>query len=327
MNNKNLLIELVKAESEDEVDEIIASHPLLSKDKNWEPYGGSRSNFGSIHNQQVNPIPALVEKPINSIDAILIKECRARGIDPEGPNAPRSIEEAVEKFLGIPKGDFSEIPTSKRREIAKNIQIIAEGSRTTPNIIIYDNGEGQHPYDFKNTFVSLNKENKIKIKFVQGKYNMGGSGVLPYCGERKYQLILSRKDPRLLNGRPDIYGFTLVRLHKAPQGYKQSWYEFCVDEDGEIFSFQADKLDLGLFETNFYSGTYIKLFNYDLPDRSDITLGLWRALNRYLYYPALPILLYEKREYKGHAPTKLMLGNKMRIMIDERDFFSDIYKF
>lgn len=319
MNNKDLLLKLVKADCEEDVDTIINEHPGLSKDENWKPYGGTRSNFGSIHNQQVNAIPALVEKPINSIDAILMKECRLRGIDPESPRAPATLQEAVEKFLGIPQGDFSEIPTTKRREIGKSIQIIAEGSKRNPNIIIYDNGEGQHPSDFENTFVSLTKENKIKIKFVQGKYNMGGSGVLPFCGNRKYQLIISRKHPELLNGKPDLYGFTLVRLHKAPQEYKQSWYEFCVDENGEIFSFRSDKLDLGLFETEFHSGTYIKLFGYDLPQPSNIMFDLWRSLNRYLYYSALPILLYEKREYKGHSPTKIMLGNKMRVMIDDRE--------
>jgi len=56
-----------------------------------------------------------------------------------------------------------------------------------------------------------------------------------------------------------------------------------------------------------------------LRDRSDIKLGLWRELNRYLYYPALPILLYEKRDYKGKVETKLMLGNKMRVRKDERE--------
>src|SRR3972149_9594468 len=101
MDKKTLLLELVKAESEEDVENIIQNHPVLSKEENWQPYGGTRSNFGSIHNQQVNPIPALVEKPINSIDAILIKECLLQGIDPEGSSSPKSIQEAVEKFLGI----------------------------------------------------------------------------------------------------------------------------------------------------------------------------------------------------------------------------------
>jgi len=322
MDNKALLLSLVKAESEEEVQRIINHHPLLSKDEYWKPYGGFRGNFSQIHNQQGNTIPALVEKPINSIDALLMKECQLRGIDPEIGKAPKSIQEAIEKFFGIKGGNFTEISATERRKIAENIQIIAAGSRRTPNIIVYDRGEGQHPKDFENTFVSLNKDNKLKIKFVQGQYNMGGSGVLPNCGENKYQLILSRRHPKLLNGKKDIYGFTLVRLHQVTTigVYKNSWYEFCTDKDGQIFTFPADKeLDLGLYNRTFDYGTYIKLFNYDLPNPSDITLDLWRDLNRYLYQPALPILLYESRGYKGHTPTKLMLGNRIRIMIDDRE--------
>ena len=322
MDVQDLLLKIIRATDEKEVESIICTHPILLQERNWKPYGGFRGNFSQIHNQQRNTIPALVEKPINSIDAILTKECKLRDIDPENSEAPDTIQEAIEKFFRIRRGNFSEILPTERRKIAENIQIIAEGSRQSPNIIIYDDGEGQHPYDFEDTFVSLTKDNKLKIKFVQGKYNMGGTGVLPSCGENKYQLILSRKNPKLLNGKPDLYGFTLVRLRKVTtiKEYKNSWYEFCVNEDGKVFTFSFNEdLDLGLYKRNFSTGTYIKLFHYDLPDSSDITLGLWRDLNRYLFSPALPILLYEKRGYRGHATTKVMLGNRMRVMIDDRE--------
>jgi len=321
MDNLNLLFELIKAEGEEEVTKIIEHHPVLSNDENWRPLAGDRSNSGLAHAQQANPIPALIEKPINSIDALLTKECILRGIDPEGPIAPFSIQEAVEKFYDIKGGDFSEIEDRRLREIAGNIQIIEDGTKRSPNIVIYDNGEGQHPENFERTFLYNKGENKIKIKFVQGKFNMGGTGALRFCGSEKYQLILSRRHKSLLNGKKDLYGFTLVRLHKVKSigDFKMQWYEYCVDKDGKIFAFPQNDLDIGLFRRNFQTGTYIKLFNYDLPDKSDITLGLWRALNRYLYYPAIPILLYEKRDFKGHAETKMMLGNKMRVMKDERE--------
>ncbi|MCU0651394.1 MAG: hypothetical protein MUC39_00400 [Candidatus Omnitrophica bacterium] len=324
MDSLELLTELIKAEDEKAVDKIISNHSILSKDENWKPYGGFRGNFSQIHNQQGNAIPALVEKPINSIDALLLKHCKLKGIDPESDRAPKSIDEAIEQFYGIKKDLLSELPESKRREVAESIQIIATGSRNQPNVCIYDDGEGQHPTDFENTFLSLNKDNKLKIKFVQGKYNMGSTGAIPNCGEKKYQLIISRKHPQLLNGKEDMYGFALVRLHKAigVDVYKNSWYEYCVDKDGKIFCFMTKELDVGLFKRKYISGTFIKLFNYDLPRPSDITLDLWRDLNRYLYAPALPILLYEKRfeeRGKGRTPTKPMLGNRMRIMIDDRD--------
>jgi hypothetical protein len=318
---RELFLRLASAKSEEEVQEIIDNDKVLCNDDNWKPFGGFRGNFSQIHNQQGNTIPALVEKPINSIDALLIKECKLRGIHPESNFAPKTITEAVEKFFAIKNGDFSEVSETTRRKIAENIQIIAEGSKESPNIVIYDNGEGQHPYDFEDTFLSLNKDNKLKIKFVQGKYNMGGTGVLPNCGTKKYQLILSRKHPKLLGGKPDLCGFTLVRLHKvkSTDQYKNSWYEYCVDEDGKILTFPASELELGLYNRKFKSGTYIKLFNYDLPRPSNITLDLWRDLNKYLYFSALPVLLYERREFKGKTPSKILLGNKIRIMIDERN--------
>ncbi len=82
-----LLMKLIEAEDENIVDKIIRNDPILSEDRNWKPYGGFFGNFSQIHNQQGNSIPALVGKPINSIDALLLKECKLRDIDPEGRSA------------------------------------------------------------------------------------------------------------------------------------------------------------------------------------------------------------------------------------------------
>ncbi len=323
---KGLLLKLVSASSEAEVHKIIDDDSILSKEQNWKPYGGYHGNFNTIHNQQQEPVASLVEKPVNGIDHLLLKECKLRGINPEGNRAPKSMQEAVELFFGIKKGDFSEVGGKKRRELATNILIIAEGSRERPNIVVVDAGEGQPPSDFEDTFVSLHKGNKDKIRFVQGKYNMGGTGVLPFCGEHHYQLLLSRKTPALLYSKQDDrWGFTLVRLHKVTSSdpHKNSWYEFCVDENGEILSFPGETLNILPDNEGFTSGTYVKMFNYDLPDPSIIGFGLWRELNRFLYAPALPIMLYEARDYRGHSRTKLMLGNKMRTMVDDRDSVED----
>lgn len=263
-SSKRLLMQLVNAKTENEVKEIIESDQLLKGENNWKPYGGYDTNFNTIHNQQQHAVKALAEKPINSIDAILLKECKIRGINPEGKDAPKSMKEAVELFYGIKSGDFSELADKERRKLVKNILIIAEGDTKRPNIIIADRGEGQHPDDFEKTFLSLHKGNKGKIPFVQGKYNMGGSGVLPNCGEYKYQLILSRKTPELLaKGQKDLWGFTLVRLHIATSTkYINSWYEYCVDDSGEILSFAGEELPILPEKESLDSGSYIMLFNY-----------------------------------------------------------------
>lgn len=321
---KKLCLDLASASSEEEVSKIVVKHPILSKSENWRHYGDVPNNLGTVTGQSPQAVPSLIEKITNSIDALLIKECRIKGEDPEGPTAPKSMEEAVERFFGMDDAAYSDMGDSKRRDLASEIQIIAEGSKTTPNIVIYDNGEGQHAQDFPDTLVSLNRNNKRKIFFVQGKYNMGGTAVLPFCGNHRYQLIISRKN--LTNKENNSYGFTLVRRNRGSgEEDKLSWYEYCVDADRKIFEFTSQPLDLGLHRRKFDGGTYLKLYNYDLRNPSDVTLDFWRELNRFLYKPALPVLVYEARFKTGHTPTKVMHGNRMRCFLDARDNVEKIF--
>jgi hypothetical protein len=325
---QKLFWSLFTAADEDELHQLVTSHPLMVEQNNWFPYGGKnktdRSNFGTFEIQQSHPIPALREKITNAIDTMLLKECRLRGIDPRSKSAPDSMTEAVDTFFGIKNGDFSEIGAGKRRDIAENIQVITTGDRKRPNILIYDNGEGQHPGDFPSTFLSLGMNNKVGIRFVQGKYNFGSTGAVVFCGKYRYQLIASRLNKNLSDGQPTPLGFTLVRRHPLTEqeeaDHISSWYEYFMIED-QIPRFNGSNIDVGLWkDKKFVSGSLVKLYSYQLPrgSRGDITLDFWRDLNQYLYQPALPILLYETR-YERKSPSKLMLGNKTRIVIDERD--------
>lgn len=320
MDNKALLFQFIKAQSEADVTKIIESHPVLSSEKNWKNYGDLH-NIGTITGQNPEPVPSFAEKITNSIDAILIKACKDNGEDPEASSSPRSIKEALKKYFGLTPEKIEDLSNKEKRKLASRIQVIVEGSKKEVNLAIYDDGEGQHPQDLPKTILSLSRGNKQKIHFVQGKYNMGGAAVLPFCGkkgETGYQLVLSKKN---IKGTKGKYGFTLIRHNLGiGQNIKSTWYEYFVDEAGKIFEFESDSLDLGLHNTNFDAGTYIKIFNYDLRRKSNATLDLWRDLNRYMYAPALPILIYESRkEYRGHSPTKIMQGNRMRALLDSRD--------
>uniref|UniRef100_A0A7C5UVV5 Uncharacterized protein n=1 Tax=candidate division CPR3 bacterium TaxID=2268181 RepID=A0A7C5UVV5_UNCC3 len=326
--NKDLLLKLIKAENEQEVENILNTDPY-AKSLGWWPFNGVERNFGTINNQQTDPIAALVEKPINSIDSILIKECLLRGIDPKSEDAPKTMTEAVEKFFSIKDGDLSNIDEKKRRELSKSIRIIADGEKERPNIIIADHGEGQHPSDFKGTLLSLHEGNKDKILFVQGKYGMGGTGVIPFCGTKKYQLILSRKHPKLLkNGQKDLWGFSLIRKTpstKLSERDRHSWFECLTDQDKEILSFKGEPLSILPDNEKMEYGCFIKLFNYDLEKASFVTTDLWRDLNRKLFAPALPILIQENRTKhfnitKGKNDTKILIGNKFRIKKDDNKF-------
>jgi hypothetical protein len=317
-NTAALARSLIGAQSEEQVTRIVESHPVLRDPGKWRPYGGPEK-AGTFQNQQQNAVAALTDKVINSIDALLLRECRARGIDPAGRDAPKTMQAAVEEFFGVRGADFSEVSQRRRRELAEDIQVIVEGSRQRPSILVVDRGEGQCPRAFPDTFLSLEKGNKVRIPFVQGKYNMGGTGALAFCGRQKYQLILSRRCPSLPDGGGRLWGVTLVRRHFAGEGDRVSWYEYCVGPDGEVMSFEADGLPIPPAGRTLAWGSLVKLYDYDLEDRSVATLGLWRELNRNLHFPGLPLLIHETRDFRGHSPSKVVLGNKVRIVVDERD--------
>lgn len=325
--------ELYNADSESEVEKIIKKHKEFQDTENWKPYGGNEGNFGTFESQQNHPVPALIEKITNSIDATLIKECKLKGLDPKSIEAPKSMSEAVELFYGVKNGEIGELTNSERRELAENIQVIATGDKKQPSITIFDMGEGQLPSEFENTFLSLHKNNKASIQFVQGKYNMGSTGAVVFCGEKKFQLIASKRNKELNDGNESEIGFTLVRRHPLSTNsenvnFKATWYEF-FKPNGKIPSFKSEKLELGLYNREFEYGSIVKLYSYQLPrgSRSDLTLDLWRDLNQYMYHLPLPISVYEKRDYAGKTPNKPVLGNRTRIIIDSRDKVEKIIEF
>ncbi len=325
-----LFLDLFHASTESILDQIIENNANLSDPENWHPLGNNPHNFSIVRNQQDNPIAALVEKLTNSIDAILMKEAYKNGIDPKSPEAPQSMDQAVETFFPNAKNwDL----LSHRRKQAEDIQVIADGLPRDTSVIIYDNGEGQGPENFEKTFLSLVTGNKVDIHFVQGKYNMGGSGGIVFCGKKRYQLIASKR----YDGSGKM-GFTLIRQHPLSQDErttkKSTWFEY-FKLDGEIPGFECDELDLKLLNRKFKTGTIIKLYSYQFPSGySGFAQDLRQSITEYLFNPALPIYTVDKKErYPNNKVLEAELyGLKRRLeeeagkldgYIDEK-FSSDI---
>ena len=306
---QKLFLALYNAQTEDDVSYLIENNPELFQQENWYPYGEDENYFGVIENQQASPIPALVEKITNSIDAVLMKKCLQAGIDPKSDGAPRSMEDAINLFYPQHNWDLRQ---NQRRQ-AENIQILADGPKDQTSLIIYDDGEGQHPDNFETTFLSLLKGNKTEIHFVQGKFNMGGSGALVFCGKHRYQLIGSKKWDN--SGQ---FGFTLIRRHRRTKTEQQTkrhtWYEY-LKIDSLIPRFDIDELDLNLYNRVFRTGTVIKLFSYRMKGITDISRDLNLSLNEYLFEPALPIFTIEKEERYPKTPQmqRELYGLKRRL--------------
>lgn len=327
MDAQGLFLQLYSAGTEAEVDSVLQKHlDIFNDPSNWTPLGGDEHMFAIVRNQQSNPIAALVEKITNSIDAILLRKCWEEGIDPNGDDAPRSMEDAITKFF--PDHKEWDLQTFRRKQ-AEEIQIVADGPPRDTSVIIYDNGEGQRPEDFEQTFLSLVRGNKVNIHFVQGKYNMGGSGALVFCGKKRYQLIASKR----FDGKGD-FGWTLVRQHKIGQRAGEKRYSFFeyLKIDGTIPSFDSDDMDLKLYGRRFRTGTVIKLYSYQFPTGYyGFAQDLNQSFNEFLFEPVLPLLTVDKKDrYPNNKVFELDLFGLKRRLEEERNayvetFFSEEY--
>ena len=330
---KGLALQLLRADSEDEVIEILSSAGFWDNWEAWRLYGDKEGNFAQAGNQQSLPEAALVEKCINSVDTRLMLECLTRGIKPESEAAPSSVRDAVATFFEDRRspddnaGTLVNWSAARRTEESRNITICATGGQPTQGrkskkmcLTIADRGEGQSPLSVSRTILSLNAKNKQRIKFVQGKFNMGGSGALRFCGRRGLQLVITKRDPRIADSNDptsDQWAVTVVRREQPTNRSGEPIHsEFTYlapiasrerPRQGDVMGFTADSLALMPIHDEPYaeeirSGTAIKLYEYETTaGQSNILMknGLLFALERLMPEVALPIRLHECREYEG----------------------------
>jgi hypothetical protein len=326
----SLFHDLLIADTEEEVVDRLRRAELWDNEECWRYYGDNENNFSTIGNQQSRPEAALVEKIVNSIDAKLVRSCIEKGIEPESKDAPQTIKQAVAWFFeDNPNteiaGVVSEWTDTKRTDIAKTITITATGGKpdsdSDMSLTIADDGEGQAPDRLPETFLSLSKSNKLRTPFVQGKFNMGGTGALKFCGDNNLQLIVSRRCSSIVKKTDGIdaekWSFTVVRRENPSERRRSSVYTYLAPleatikpRNGKVLRFAAENVPLFPEDNlNPYArmakwGSLIKLYEYRIPGaRSNILRkdGLLYRLELMLPRPALPIRLYECRTYRGHA--------------------------
>ena len=331
-DNRKLCLNLLSAESEEAVIGFLKCTGYWNDDTVWRPFGDNENNWSQIGNQQGHPVAAMVEKLVNSIDAVLMRECQERGISPESSKAPQSITDALETFFDIRNGNLANISSTARSQLAKNnIGFMATGrkgkGKGNPNYTVFDRGEGQTPLTMPDTLLSLSKSNKLRILFVQGKFNMGGTGALPYCGKHNLQLVISRRCPDIPDSDDSTapyWGFTIVRRQEPSQGARSSIFTYLAP-DNEILTFDSDCLCLphGYEDVSrapkIEWGTVIKMFEYKMTRRyrtSIIKFRLCDAISLLLPRPGLPVRFYEFRNYHQNNPEATMAGLHVRLQDD-----------
>ncbi|QIA65404.1 hypothetical protein GT360_17850 [Vibrio astriarenae] len=328
--HRELCLALVGSESEEEVITVLTEAGLWSDSSSWRYYGGKESNYSDIGNQQDSPDAAIVEKLVNCGDAMLLAKCAEYGVDPEGPCAPKTVCQAQERFFGIKNGDLNTLSKKNRQLLADKIGMVASGSRSNPCYSFFDLGIGQSPSQFPDTFLSLTASNKIRIHCVQGRFNMGSTGVLEFSGNRNLQLIVSRKHPAARNGLTDgeRWGVTIVRREDPHDDMKSSSYQYLAP-NGEIITFDAESLRIlpGVRYPDNYArsmayGTYIKVYDYNIGAsyRTNILFDLNYRLSFLMPNATLPIRLYERRDgYVGHSMEVNLMGLLSRLANDRKN--------
>jgi len=337
INPKELLLKLLKSDTENEIVNILNKYELNQNKSAWRDFGDKENNYSVAGNQQTLPETAFVEKIVNSVDSMLTLKCIEKGYNPESNQkpTPQSVNEAVEDFFGIKNGKLTELTAGERTKLAENsIGIVATGNSPKNGFAsysIFDFGEGQAPKDIPNTFMSIGANNKIKIPFVQGKFNQGGTGVFRFCADDACQLLLTKRNPSMLSdsNMKNEWGFSIVKRIQV-EGYKSSKYVYLVNpidddpQNNDVFSFDEKELNIlpGVFPDAYSKpmshGTYIKLFEYKLQGlKTNLTLDPYNRLSLLLTNLPIPIRLYERREGFKKANTKETTLNGLSIRLEE----------
>ncbi|MBC8065519.1 MAG: hypothetical protein H7Y17_11855 [Chlorobia bacterium] len=324
MDSKNVCLSLLDAESEAQALAILMTVPEVADPKNWCPLDRRETNFNITSNQASDGGKALTELMTNMVDAVLMRAAKDHGVVATAKTAPKTMYDAVDKFVKNLRGgklvnlDYRD-PWLK--DFAqKNLVIGITGARSKaaglPCYTFVDNGEGQHPVDFEGTFLSLSAGTKKSIPFVQGKFNMGSSGVLGYCGRHWLKLIVSRR----FDGTGH-WGWTIMR--RRPGNKDDLPIAEYLVPGGSIPSFPAE--ELFPFKTSkgkryegvhLKTGSIIKLYDYQVGSKFLSFKGSRDALNENLVETILPFRILDLRQ----TPDAKRTGDRA-LGVDPRPFY------
>jgi hypothetical protein len=312
-----LATKLFTARTMADVEQVIAS----VGEHRWHPVGDQPGNYGPV-NAINEPSDALVEKITNAMDAILELEVQVAGhTDIDSPRA------VADRLLGVPRGHLEFLSDrEQRRSLASRIVVsMRDGDQTDePTIVIEDAGIGQHPDEFPNTLVSLNRNNKRDKFYLIGAYGWGGSAALAFS---KVAIFISRRDPRVLENQSDDVGWTIIRYNDLAheRTSKTGVYEYLVVDNGSG-ELAVPRLGAAYLPTDRrdWSGTVSTLVGYKIgrgTARSAAFLGstsLRNVCNALLFDPVLPFMVREERErYVKKNPRNaqgvIVVGNAARL--------------
>ncbi len=285
----------------------------------WMPLGGIENNVHTVEVASDSGL-ALIERPTNSIDALLDFEALKRGESAPTPH------EGARRWLGVPAEGLSGLDSKGAIALADRIRVtmLESGDADRPTITIQDEGTGQHPDSFADTLLSLLKSNKKTKSHQMGVYNAGGAAS---CRFAKVVLVASRLAPVLLNGKSDEIGVSAIRYNPLDADkFKSGVYEYLAAKDGSILRLGLESLpDLAY-------GTFVALVEYEIPNHAraahEPKSSLWHLFHSCLPDPALPVRIIETRAkrfpgVKGEAERRVVRGLRHLLSNKETTAYKD----
>ena len=268
-------------------------HREFSENSNteWVPLGGQTNNYSIVENQQEESMAALTELITNSVDAVILKNYDQRYGESGDGDEFNDMYDAADELVD---------------EDRCEIFLRAQGEKNGPfSLTIVDNGKGQPCDRFEATFLNVLTPGEIKqeYEFLQGKYGMGSTGSLPFCGDRGYKLVVSAS-----HDEPKKWSWSLIRKNRDKTRYEY----LLVDDEVPMFD--------GTVNGREY-GSFVKCFNYEAEYKSEINKYFRRHLERYVVESPLPIQLEDER-YSGFGDvsTKGLLPR----LEDNKEFIEDV---
>lgn len=306
---KNLAAVLIEARTDDDVNAILEMHESHTGALRFRPVGDRPNNRGTITIGS-SPILAIVERVTNMADGMIeMMVARSPG------KVITSPREAAREYFGVPGAGLVEMVEAERRAVAENMVVMFRdsGDRRRPTIVVRDRGMGETAARFPQTLLSLNENNKVDKPYTHGTYGQGGAVAFGFC---KAAIVLSRRQPDLLDGDEDQVGWAIV-LKRKPSGTKKfSNWEYLVDEKGNTLTLPPDAFPDGGFEP----GTQFTHVAYDVRMRGAVTTQPWQALNAAMFDPVLPFLLDGDRpeDLRITNPSRVITGNATRLAATDK---------
>jgi hypothetical protein len=305
----NLIVSALKARTVGDVDRLEAEI-VKRVGGEWPRNLGDNEANWSVIASGVDPKTVIFERVTNMWDALIEAEAERRQ-----DFSCVTPSEAARKFLGIPKGGPTELSNAERERLAplSTLSFLdSDDSSRHPSVGARDFGIGLSPVEMPETILSLQRSNKLHKPYLHGVFGKGGSIA---CLFSKATIIVTRKQPDLLNGAEDRVALAIVREADAPDA-RLPFFRYLTGPDTLPFSVPAE-------ETEFEPGTYVVHIGYQAEKMGQQTWQLEESVYAYaetlLFRPTLPYRLedarsdaHNRRPEGRRKPTVVMgLGQRL----------------